>query len=162
MKLGEHIVVFTLDESKYALYLSTVERVISSVAITPLPGAPSIVDGLIKIKNQILPVINLRRRFQLPEHEISLSDQIIIAKTSRRLYALVVDSVEGTLENNNLKIVSSDKILPSLRYVDGIVPAVNGLILIHNLENFLSLDEEKELEKSIMETMGTNGSERFT
>ncbi len=85
------VVIFTLDEQRYALRLSSVERALSAVDITPLPKAPQIVLGIINIQGEIVPVVNMRARFGLPERGMGLSDQIILARTTRRKVALVAD-----------------------------------------------------------------------
>ena len=64
---SNHIVVFTLDEQRYALHLLAVERVVRAVEVTALPEAPEIVLGVVNVKGRIVPVINVRRRFRLPE-----------------------------------------------------------------------------------------------
>jgi purine-binding chemotaxis protein CheW len=69
------LVVFTLDARRYAVPLSTVERIIRAVEITPLPQAPEIVLGVINVQGRIIPVVNTRKRFRLPECDIRLSDQ---------------------------------------------------------------------------------------
>src|SRR5271157_2301250 len=92
-------VVFTLDGLFYAVSLSVVSRVIRAVEITPLPKAPSIVLGVINLGGRIIPVVNIRKRFRLPERELELTDQLIVARASRsnanadggRLLALAVD-----------------------------------------------------------------------
>ena len=64
---ANHIVVFALDEQRYALHLLAVERVVRAVEVTALPEAPEIVLGVVNVKGRIVPVINVRRRFRLPE-----------------------------------------------------------------------------------------------
>jgi len=78
LEVMKDIIIFSLDEPRYALPLSLVERVVRIVEITPLPKAPDIVMGVINMHGQILPVINVRRRFNLPEREIRLEDQLIM------------------------------------------------------------------------------------
>ena len=117
--------------------------------ITPLPKAPQIVLGVINIQGRIIPVINVRKRFNLPEREITLSDHLIIANTTRRTVVLVVDAVSGVVDRPEGEIIIPDKILPGLEYVQGVVKLEDGLILIHNLEMFLSLEEEIMLEQAI-------------
>jgi len=95
---NQKIVLFSLDEPRYALYLSAVERVVRAVEITPLPKAPNIVLGIINFQGKIIPVIDIRQRFHLRRREINLEDQFIIARTSKRLVVLVVDSVTGVYE----------------------------------------------------------------
>ncbi|MBI4530070.1 MAG: chemotaxis protein CheW, partial [Candidatus Latescibacteria bacterium] len=84
MKESHQLVVFTLDEQRYALHLSAVERVVCSVEVTPLPKAPEVVLGVINVQGQVLPVVNIRKRFQLPERGITLTDHFIVAQTARR------------------------------------------------------------------------------
>lgn len=65
--LLEALVVFRLDERRYALPLSVVERVIRAVEVTPLPKAPPIVLGAIDVQGRVVPVLNVRRRFLMPD-----------------------------------------------------------------------------------------------
>ena len=145
MNKSNRLVVFTLDDQKYALYLPAVERVVSAVEITPLPKAPDIVLGVINIQGKVIPVVNIRRRFGLPEREIDLSDQFIIAKTSRRTVALVVDTVDEVIEPISVKVIDSEKITSGIEYVDGVIKLEDGMILIFDLDTFLSLEEKKIL-----------------
>ena len=149
MGKNDHLVVFSLDNCKYALNLPSVARVIPSVAVTPLPEAPPIILGVIKIREKIIPVVNIRKRFHLPERELGLNDQIIIAKTNKRAVGLVVDSVAGVEEHDHLRTITKEKILPSLKYVEGIIQMEDGLVLIHDLDQFLSLEEEHALEEAM-------------
>ncbi len=143
------LVVFTLDDHKYALYLPVVERVVSAAEVTPLLKAPDIVLGVINIQGKVIPVANIRKRFGLPEREIGLSDQFIIANTSKRTVVLVVDTVSGIIEPAGEKLISSENITPGLEHVDGVIKLEDGLILIHDLDKFFSLEEEKKLVNSL-------------
>lgn len=140
-----HLVVFTLDDGRYGLALSTVERVVRAVDITSLPKAPDIVSGVINIQGTIVPVMNVRRRFGLPERQINLSDQLVVAHTSQRAVALMVDAVSGIVECPDQDVVAADGIFPDIEHVAGIVKVRDGMILIHDLEKFLALEEEQAL-----------------
>lgn len=146
------IIVFNLDEQRYALRLSAVERIVRIVEITPLPKAPEIVLGVVNVQGQVIPVVNIRKRFCLPDREISLSDHLIIARTTKRVVVLVADTVLGVVERWEEEVTAADKILPDLEYVESVVKLENGLIFIHNLDTFLSLEEEKILEQAIAPT----------
>jgi len=139
------IVLFSLDEPRYALYLTVVERVVLAVEITPLPKAPDIVLGVINFQGEIIPVIDIRKRFKLPSREINLDGQFIIARTSKRLVVLVVDSVNGVYELENSQVVDAEETFPYTSYISGIAKIETNIILINDLEKFLSLDEEKVL-----------------
>jgi len=143
------VVVFTLGDQRYGLSLSAVERVVHMVQVTPLPRAPAIVLGVVNVRGRVIPVLNLRRRFRLPERDFALTDRLVIARTARRPVALVADEVAGVLEYSALQIVEARDIVPGVEYTEGVVKLADGLILIHDLDSFLSLEEEAALEQSI-------------
>lgn len=142
----EEYVVICLDELRVALRLSVVERVIRAVYVSPLPEAPGIVAGVINVQGRVIPVIDMRRRFRLENRRMVLADRIVIAHTVRRPVALVADAVSGVFEYSEPDIIDADGILPGLAHVDGVAKLEEGLILIHDLNRFLSLDEESALE----------------
>lgn len=145
----EQLVVFSLDERRYALRLSAVERVVRLVEVTPLPAAPEIVLGVINLEGRIVPVVDTRSRFRLPAKEQELSDHILIAHTARREVALLVDSVSNVVELSGGEVINSSGIVPGIEYVEGIAKLEDGMVLIHDLDRFLSLEEEKMLEEAI-------------
>ena len=146
MGLVNQHVIFTLDDQQYTLPLLNVERIIPAAYVTPLPKAPDIVAGVINVQGQVMPVLSLRKRFHLPERPLEPADQFIIAHTSRRTVALIVDLVIGVLDIPKQAIVSQTDILPYLEYVAGVAKQEDGVILIHDLEACLSLDEERTLD----------------
>jgi purine-binding chemotaxis protein CheW len=73
----QKLVIFTLDEQRYALHLAAVERVVRMVELTSLPKAPEIVLGVVNVRGRVVPVVNLRKRFGLAERGIRLSDHIL-------------------------------------------------------------------------------------
>jgi len=143
------LVAFAIERQRYALYLSAVEQIVRAVEITSLPKAPEIVAGVINLHGRVIPVLNIRRRFRLPEREISSSDQFIIARTSKRTVALCADDVSGVIECPEQEVESSREILPHMEYVEGVVKLDDGIVLIHDLDTFLSLEEEKKLDKAV-------------
>jgi len=148
----EHLVVFTLDEERFALPFSDVARIIRVVEITTLPEAPEVILGVINIQGQITPVINLRKRFHLSKREMGLSDQFIIARTPKRSVALLVDAVTDVIERSERQFTISEEILPGLKeYIEGVVRLEDGIILICNLAQFLSLDEKETLDAAMEE-----------
>lgn len=142
-------VVFRLDEQRYALPLGAVERIVRAVELTPLPNAPAIVLGIMNMAGRVLPVLNLRRRFGLPEREIGAADQLLIARTARRMVALVVDEAQEVIERPDTEIIGSAQIVPGLEQIQGVVKLDDGLVLIHDLEKFLSLDEAHALDEAM-------------
>jgi purine-binding chemotaxis protein CheW len=140
---------------RIALPLQCVERVVRAVQLTLLPAAPAIVMGVINMAGRVIPVVNMRRRFRLPDRDIKLTDQFVIAHSGRRTIALVADSVNGVLELAVPEVINVEAVYPGLEYVDGIMRLEGDLILIHNLESFLSLEEDSTLERGLAMKEGT-------
>lgn len=148
-ELFGQLVVFRVDEQRYALRLAAVECIIRAVEVTALPNAPDIVVGAIDVAGSVLPVLDIRRRFRLPAKEISPSDQFLIAHTARRTVVLVVDEAQGVIERSPTEIVGSGQIVPGLEQFQGVVKLDDGLALIHDLEKFLSVDEARTLDAAL-------------
>jgi purine-binding chemotaxis protein CheW len=149
MKRLRKLVTFSLDDRKFALYVSAVQRIIRVVEVTALPKAPDIVSGIINMQGQVIPVFDIRMRFHLPAREVKLNDQLIIASTTKRTVALLVDSVGDVIEIPGERIIAAEQIFPELEYVEGVMKTEGGMVLIHDLERFLSLPEEKALDEAL-------------
>lgn len=149
MKNQDHLIVFTLDDRRYALSLPAVDRVVRMVAITPLPEAPGIILGVVNIQGRVIPVINMRRRFHLAEREIALTDHLVVAHTVRRPVALVADAVLDVIACPAQDLIAAAQIVPGMEYVEGVIKLEDGLILIHDLDKFLSLEEEHLLDRAL-------------
>jgi len=148
------LVAFILGEQQYALPLTTVQRVVRMVEVTPLPEAPEVVLGVIDFHGNIIPVMSMRKRFGFPEFETSLSDQLIVADTAIRRVALVVNSVTGVLERTTEEVTEAEKIVPGGQYVEGITRLGDGILFIHNLEHFLSKKEGEQLDGLLVQAAG--------
>jgi purine-binding chemotaxis protein CheW len=148
------LVVFRLEEQRYALALSVVERVVRAVEVAPLPKAPAIVIGVIDVAGKVLPVLNARKRFGLPDKEIVAADQFLIARTERRMVVLVIDEALGMVERRSSEIIAAGGIAPGLEQIQGVIQLDDGLVFIHDLERFLSLDEAGALDEALSAEVG--------
>src|ERR1700676_2802779 len=113
------LVVFRLDERRYALPLAVVERVVRAVDVTPLPKAPPMVLGVIDVHGRVLPVLNLRRRFLMSDRQVGPADWFVIAHAARHTVVLVVDESVGVVERPQTEIVLSTQIVPGLEHFPG-------------------------------------------
>ncbi len=141
--------VFCLDGGRYALPLAAVDRIVRAVYVTALPLAPDIVLGAIDVGGRVLPVFNMRRRFRLPERTIDPADQFLIARTAQRTVVLAIDAAQGVLERPATDTIDAASIAPGLGHLQGVIRLEDGLVLIHDLEQFLSPDEARTLDEAM-------------
>jgi purine-binding chemotaxis protein CheW len=149
-----HLLVFTLDRQRYALRLDRVQRVVRAAAVTPLPKAPEIVLGVLDLQGQVVPVINLRRRFALPERELRSDDQLVVARAGALTVALAVDGTESVLEEGELELTPPEEIVAGTSFLEGVASTAEGLLLIHDLEALLFPAEERLLSQALEERTG--------
>jgi purine-binding chemotaxis protein CheW len=142
-------VVFRLDAAHYALPLAAVDRVVRAAQLTPLPLAPPIVLGAIDVEGHILPVFNLRRRFNLPEHPVEPNDQFLITRTTLRTVVLVIDAALGVIEQPATSMIEAARLVPDLPHIRGVLRLQEGLVLIQDLEQFLAPDEASALNRAM-------------
>lgn len=142
------LVVWTLDSFRYALPLEAVERVLLPVAVTPLPDAPPGVLGVIDVAGRLTPVYDMRRRLRLPPQPLRLSDRLLLARARGATVAFFADSVEGTCQCDAV----ADRLAtlqPAGGVVAGVVRLADGLVLVEDLDCFLSLDEAARLQLAL-------------
>jgi purine-binding chemotaxis protein CheW len=138
------LVVFSLEGQRYALQLSAVERVLPMVALAPLPKAPAVALGVINLHGTVIPVLDIRLRFGFPPRDHGTA-HLLVARTVRRTLAVPVDEVVGVREVAVDAVTAPDAVLPGIGHVAGIVALADGLLFIHDLDTFLSLEEERDL-----------------
>lgn len=138
-------VVCSLDNRLFAVELHKVERVVRAVEITHVPEAPPSILGVIKVKESVIPVVNARRRFGLPNREIELNDVMVLANVSHGYVALLVDEVTGIIECGEESIVPANKILHDMHAIEGVAKTTDGLVIVEDLERFLSNEEAAAL-----------------
>lgn len=141
------LVVFVAGAQRYALPLAAVERALPMVAVSPLPKAPEIVLGVINLHGRIVPVVDVRRRLGLPSREYGMAGHLLVARTARRALALPTDEVVGVSEVPADAVRRPESVVPGIGHVAGIVALPDGVLLIHDLDTFLSLEEEGRLDE---------------
>ena len=144
----EQFLIFVLEQRRFALPLPLVEIVVRIVEITPFPKALKGVRGVFSLHGRIIPVLDLRGRFGLPERQNGLTDCLIVARTSKRTVAVIADSVDGLVDASAPTIPSAE-ILPKLEYLEGVNQFGTDIILVQDLEGFLSQSEEDQVALSL-------------
>src|SRR5512135_2832507 len=87
------IVCFRLGRDMYAADIMRVSEIIKPMKQTGLPDAPEFIDGVINLRGSVIPVLNLHKRFRLPEPESGRKTRLLTVSIAGQLFALVVDEV---------------------------------------------------------------------
>lgn len=89
----EKIVVFRVGDDLFAADVQSVERVLRHQVARPIPDVPDWVDGVIEYRDRLVPVINLRRRFELPAEAARPEARTIVMHANAEWIAVTVDAV---------------------------------------------------------------------
>lgn len=146
MDRDAQLLSFRLDEQEYALDIANVVEVVRMVAITPVPGAAGSIAGMINLRGNVIPVINIRRRFGLPDRPYDLNDHLLIARTNGRVMGLIVDRVSEVLTMPASNLQPALEVGPQrAAYISQVGRLGDRLLLILDLDALLSLKEERYL-----------------
>lgn len=136
---------FALDTQRYGLAAADVREIVRAVLITPLPKAPAIVEGVINVRGEILPVLDIRRRFRHSPRPLRYDDHFLIARAGKRSVVLRVDRVLSLAYIRHADIEDAKGVVPFSDYVAGVAKLPDGLVLIHDPQTFLSQGEDAHL-----------------
>lgn len=140
---------FRIANQWFGVALSLVECVVGAVALTELPGAPRSIRGILNLHGTLIPVGDLRRRLALPDREIDPGDCIVLARTPRRMIGLLTEGDVEILERGDEGVVPVESLVRADDSIRGVLRLESGLLFIHDVARFLSLDEERELDRAL-------------
>lgn len=139
------LLTFEVGVSRFALPAGLVREVVRAVAIAALPKAPPIVEGVINFRGTLVPVLDVRQRFSIAPAPLAPEQHLIIAQAGTRLVALRVDRALDLVVVDEDAVESAARVAPGTEYVAGIAKLPDGLLVIHDLDRFLSLDEDNRI-----------------
>lgn len=147
----QNLVVFSVAEQRFALNLANVQRIVRAVEVTPLPGAPDIILGVINVEGQIIPVMDSRRRLGINPREIELSDLFIIVQEGDLTLALVADEVKPVMEIPEAQVARSDRMLAGQGMVHSVAKVDDGMIVVLSLAGALSSEDHRKVTTALEE-----------
>ncbi|HKS88792.1 MAG TPA: chemotaxis protein CheW [Stellaceae bacterium] len=142
-------VVFRVGPYRLGVPLDRVERVVAAVAVAPLPDAPEIVLGIVDIARDIVPVCDVHRRLGVARGPVAATDRFVVARSARRRLVLAADEVIGVAALAPDEGGAPAARVPVPPHLCGVAAAPDGIVLIEDLDRFLSLDEEGRLAAAI-------------
>lgn len=146
---GVPILAFELSGGQLGLHAGQVQEVVRAAEVSRLPCAPDVVEGVVNYRGEIIPVLDIRRRFGLPAAPLDPSQHLIIARAGARTVALRVDRALDLLSLPRDAITRSPVDLPGVDHVAGVAPLPDGALVIQDLERFLDLEEARQLDAAL-------------
>ena len=144
-------VVFMLGDEKYGVDILNVSTISEYLEVTKVPDAPVYVEGIINLRGDIIPVINLKKRFNIAEKEISDETRIIIYSIEGVAIGFLVDEASQVMRINDEDVEPTPSILrgSDREYISGVGKQDGRIIIILDFAKILSESERAEITKLI-------------
>ena len=143
-------VVFMLNKSYYGVPILQVQEIVKMTEITEIPNTPDFVQGIVNLRGKIIPIIDMRKRFGLPEEEVNENWKILILKSDDVLFGVMVDQISEVEKVPATLIEKPPKIVAGVngKFINAIAKMENRLLILLDIGKILS-DEEKEILQDI-------------
>ncbi|WP_028330763.1 chemotaxis protein CheW [Brachyspira alvinipulli] len=145
-----NLVTFRLGSGEYAIDIMQAKEIIKMEKITLIPNAPDFVEGVINLRGNIIPIIDLKKRFNLEEIEGDKNTGIIIVKIEDVDMGIIIDSISKVVSISNSDIQPPPPMLSGIgqKYIKGVGKLEDKLLVVLDLEKLFSTDEEEETDSS--------------
>ena len=141
-------VTFRLDDETYGLNVMQIQEVLRYTEIAPVPGAPDYVLGIINLRGNVVTVIDTRRRFGLPDAEVTDSTRIVVLEADHQVIGILVDSVAEVIYIRQSDIETAPNVAneESARFIQGVCNRNGELVILVEFEKMLSDQEWAEID----------------
>lgn len=124
------VVVFGMAGQSYALPIEAVKEIQQIVGYTPVPGSGAALLGVVDLRGEVVPLVDLRALVGLPGAPLRLDSPLVFAVVSQRLVALLVDDVEDVTTFSAAELQPPSKLYPLSDRLHGIVHKERGLLFV--------------------------------
>src|ERR1700716_2090691 len=144
------VVSFKLGSEEYGVDIAQVQEINRMVAITHVPRAPQFMEGVINLRGQLIPIIDLRTRFGMPRAEHTKNTRIVVTEIGSKRVGMVVDSVSEVLRLPVGQIEAAPDMISGVdtEYIRGVGKLEERLIILLDLARIISNAEKRELENA--------------
>jgi purine-binding chemotaxis protein CheW len=152
------LAAFTVGDQRYALDIMRIKEIINPLKITPVPKAPAFIEGVVELRGAILPVIDMRKRFDLPAPAATRSTKYLIVSIAgleaagdsaqRWIVGLVVDGVQEVVRLPKAAIRGAPAMaVGESRYFSGVCHHKETIVMVLDLDALLSTSERATLDR---------------
>lgn len=151
------VVSFRLAGEYYAVEIKKVKEIIMPEGVTHVPQMPEFIEGIINLRGNVIPVIDLRKRFDLPSEAQTDHTRIVVVRMENKIIGAIVDSVSQVMKIPKSQIQPPPETIAGLagEYLTGVAKMESGMILLLDIEKVMSAHEKAALLAKAPEVSGT-------
>ena len=156
------LVVFRIGEEEFGVDINQVREIVKLVSITRMPKAPVFIEGVVNLRGQIITVIDLAKRLDLPSKGRTETSRIMVVEVGGNVVGMVVDSVSEVLRLSNTDIEDTPSLIETEvheRYLRGVGKIGDRLLILLDLKQVLTADEVHHVAKQAETMKGISGKD---
>ncbi|HHW40223.1 MAG TPA: purine-binding chemotaxis protein CheW [Syntrophomonadaceae bacterium] len=144
------LVVFRLGAEEYGVPITQVQEINHLSTPTRIPRSPAFVEGVINLRGKVIPVIDLKKRFELERTEYTEDARIVVVEISGHTVGVIVDEVSEVLRLPTSSIDPPPAIIAGItaEYLRGVGKLQDRLLILLDLEKILTEKEKNELDET--------------
>ena len=138
------LVSFRLGKEEFAVDILKIQEINRMVEITRVPKSPDSVEGVINLRGNIIPIIDLRKKFRLPSAENSSENRIVVIDINKKVVGFIVDAVSEVLRLPANTVEPPPPMLAGIdsEYISGVGKLEDRLLILLDLDKILSQEEQ--------------------
>lgn len=140
------LVSFNLEKEEYGINVLMVREIIRMLNITRVPNTPHYVEGVINLRGKVIPIISLRRKFDLEEAEYDKRTRIMVMEVVGEMMGFIVDEVSEVIRISEKEIQPPPPVVASgieQECMAGVINQAERLLVLLDLEKMFSADEKR-------------------
>ena len=146
------LVVFMIGDEEFGVEINQVREIVKLVAITRMPKAPPFIEGLVNLRGQIITVIDLSKRLDLPSKGRTETSRIMVVEVGGSTVGMIVDLVSEVLRLSTDDIEKTPALIETEiheRYLRGVGKVEDRLLILLDLNEVLSIEEMHNIRKHV-------------
>lgn len=140
---GNQFLTFQLQDEEYGIEILRVQEIKGFSRITPIPNAPRYIKGVMNLRGAVVPIVDLRAKFNLPEMEYNRFTVIIVVTIGPKVMGLVVDAVSDVLNVGANEMEATPNLGEGVdtSFMTGIAKTGERLITLLNIDKLAGTEE---------------------
>jgi purine-binding chemotaxis protein CheW len=133
------LVTFRIGEEEFGVEILAVQEIIRLMQITMVPRAPAFIEGVINLRGKVIPVINMRTRFNMTPMDHTSSTRIVVMEFGQKIVGFLVDGVSKVLRIPSGTVEEAPPVVAGIgaEYIRGVGKMDDRLLILLDLANML-------------------------
>ncbi|MBF8983533.1 purine-binding chemotaxis protein CheW [Lutibacter sp. B2] len=146
-------VIFKLGNEVYGVDIMNVKEITEDKEIVMVPDVPDFIEGMINLRGNIIPIVNLKKKFNVKSDEINCDTRVIVISIKNQQVGFIVDEASQVLRINEENIEPPPDLIvgPDKKYIIGVGKIESGIVLLLELEYILSEEEKNQVKEMVQQ-----------